>query len=113
MKINPLLRLLVGGASAMLMVLRLSAADSLSQHLSLDAGWKFHLGDDWPNALRLDKAGASGGPAADKSFNDALWRTVDLPHDWAIELPFDRTADGSHGFKALGPGFSTNSIGWY
>ena len=31
------------------------AADTNSprEHLSLDANWKFHLGDDWPGALRL------------------------------------------------------------
>jgi beta-galactosidase len=91
-----------------------AAADTNSprEHLSLDANWKFHLGDDWPGALRLDKAGASGGPASPK-FNDNSWRTVDLPHDWAIELPFDKNADGSHGFKPVGPGFPRNSVGWY
>ncbi len=75
--------------------------------------WKFHLGDDWPGALRLDKAGASTGPASAGQFSDVTWRTVNLPHDWAIELPFDQTADMNHGFKALGPGFESNSIGWY
>jgi len=88
------------------------AADSPREHLLLDAGWKFHLGDDWPNALRLDKAGESGGPAAEK-FNDNSWRTLDLPHDWAIELPFDKNSDTSHGFKPVGPGYTKNSIGWY
>jgi len=88
------------------------AADSPREHLSLDTNWKFHLGDDWPSALRLDKAGESGGPAAEK-FNDQGWRTLNLPHDWAIELPFDPNADTSHGFKPLGPGYPKNSIGWY
>src|SRR5208283_4280585 len=82
------------------------------EHLSLDANWKFHLGDDWPNALRLDKAGASGGPASEK-FNDLAWRSLDLPHDWAIELPFDKNSDTSHGFKPVGPGYPKNSVGWY
>jgi beta-galactosidase len=82
------------------------------EHLSLDANWKFHLGDDWPDALRLDKAGSSGGPAASK-FNDNSWRTVNLPHDWAVELPFDKYSDANHGFKPVGPGFPKNSTGWY
>jgi beta-galactosidase len=82
------------------------------EHLSLDQNWRFHLGDDWPDALRLDKAGASGGPAA-QDFDADSWRTVNLPHDWAVELPFDQNSDGSHGFKPVGPGFETNSIGWY
>jgi beta-galactosidase len=89
-----------------------SAADSPREHLSLDANWKFHLGDDWPNALKLDKAGQSSGPASER-FSDTAWRSINLPHDWAIELPFDKTADGSHGFKPVGPGFLRNSIGWY
>jgi len=91
---------------------KLTAADSPREHLSLDANWKFHLGDDWPDALHLDKAGASTGPAAEK-FSDMAWRAVTLPHDWAIELPFDSSSDGSHGFKPVGPGFPKNSVGWY
>ena len=89
-----------------------ATASSPREHLSLDRNWKFHMGDDWPGALRLDKAGSSGGPAAEK-FSDRSWRQVDLPHDWAIELPFDRSSDTSHGFKPVGPGFPKNSIGWY
>lgn len=100
--------------AAVVLGLNLRAAETNSprEHLSLDANWKFHLGDDWPNALRLDKAGASSGPASQK-FSDQAWRTVNLPHDWAIELPFDKTSDMSHGFKPVGPGFPQNSIGWY
>ncbi len=85
---------------------------AIREHLSLDQNWKFHLGDDWPDALRLDKAGASGGPAA-PDFDAESWRTLNLPHDWAVELPFDQNADGGHGFKPVGPGFEKNSIGWY
>ncbi len=98
--------------AVLVLALNLRAAESPRAHRSLDAGWKFHLGDDWPQALRLDKAGESGGPAGEK-FNDTSWRTLDLPHDWAIELPFDRNADTSHGFKPVGPGFPKNSVGWY
>ena len=88
------------------------SAASPREHLSLDANWKFHLGDDWPGALHLDKAGASTGPASEK-FGDVSWRSLDLPHDWAIELPFDKNSDGSHGFKPVGPGYTKNSVGWY
>jgi beta-galactosidase len=98
--------------AATVFAFHICAADSPREHLSLDANWKFHLGDDWPDALNLAKAGASTGPAAEK-FGDDAWRTLDLPHDWAIELPFDKTADKNHGFKALGPNFPKNSIGWY
>jgi beta-galactosidase len=93
-------------------VSKISAADSPREHLSLDANWKFHLGDDWPGALHLDKAGASTGPASEK-FGDSAWRSLNLPHDWAIELPFDKNSDTSHGFKPVGPGYAKNSVGWY
>jgi len=89
-----------------------AATDAPHQRLSLDAGWKFHLGDEWPEALHLEKSGAGSGPAA-QGFIDSYWRTVDVPHDWAIELPFDPTADANHGFKALGQKFPNNSIAWY
>ena len=82
------------------------------ERLSLDRSWKFHLGDDWPDALHLDKAGTSSGPAA-VWFNDTYWRDVQLPHDWTVELPFDPTADRNHGFKALGAQFPSNSLAWY
>ncbi len=82
------------------------------ERLQLDAGWRFHLGNDWGSGQNLSKAGSGIGPAS-ATFSDASWRQVDLPHDWAVELPFDPKADGSHGFKALGGGFPENSIGWY
>ena len=82
------------------------------ERLLMDFGWKFHLGNDWGSAQNMAKAGSGYGPTT-TSFSDASWRRVDLPHDWAIELPFDRKADGAHGFRAVGPGFPENSIGWY
>jgi beta-galactosidase len=82
------------------------------EHLSLDANWRFHLGDDWPDALHLENSGTGSGPASER-FSDTYWRVVNVPHDWAVELPFDWAADGSHGFKALGLKYPTNSIAWY
>jgi beta-galactosidase len=98
-------------AAASLNLFAASAA-SLRERLLLDAGWKFHLGNDWGIGQNLAKAGTGSGPAG-SWFSDASWRTVNLPHDWAVELPFDKTADAAHGFKALGHGFSSNSIAWY
>jgi len=89
-----------------------TANDSPRRRLLLDFGWKFHLGDDWGTAERLDKAGRSAGPAAAR-FNDSSWRSLNLPHDWAVELPFDQNASLNHGFKPVGPGFASNNVGWY
>ena len=107
-----LVRALSAGACALVLATQLSAAGSPREHLSLDANWKFHLGDDWPDALHRENSGTGSGPAA-QHFADAYWRTVNLPHDWAVELPFDPTADGSHGFKPLGRTFPSNSVAWY
>jgi beta-galactosidase len=112
MKIIPVIRTLIAGACAALLVSQLSAAESPREHLSLDAGWRFYLGDDWPDALHLENSGTGSGPASEK-FSDSFWRTVNLPHDWAVELPFDWAADGSHGFHTLGVKYPTNSIAWY
>ena len=90
----------------------LATAESPREHLSLDANWKFHLGDDWPDALSLMNSGTGSGPASEK-FSDTFWRTVNVPHDWAVELSFDWAADGSHGFHTLGVKYPTNSIAWY
>ena len=93
----------------------LFAADTNSaprERRLLDFGWKFHPGNEWGFAQSLAKAGTGSGPAS-KSFSDASWRTVNLPHDWAVELPFDQSADAGHGFKPVGPGFARNNVAWY
>jgi beta-galactosidase len=112
MKISSSFRVLNGIACAALLVTQLAVAESPREHLSLDAGWKFHLGDDWPDALHLENSGTGSGPASEK-FDDTYWRVLNLPHDWAVELPFDWAADGSHGFHTLGVKYPTNSIAWY
>ncbi|HEY3757194.1 MAG TPA: beta-galactosidase GalA [Opitutaceae bacterium] len=82
------------------------------ERIRLDDGWAFHIGNEWGLGVNLAKAGTGFGPAG-VNFGDASWRRVNLPHDWAVELPFDPHADASHGFKAIGPGFPENSIAWY
>lgn len=111
---KPCLTLLVFLAVGRLAIGPLMAAENESgrERLLLDFGWKFHLGNDWGTGEDLAKAGSSSGPAR-PGFSDAGWRDVRLPHDWAIELPFDEHSDGSHGFKPVGPGFPQNSVGWY
>ncbi|HJX52741.1 MAG TPA: hypothetical protein VJ801_08250, partial [Polyangia bacterium] len=89
-----------------------SSAPIPHERLLMDFGWKFHLGNDWGIGHNLAKSGQGYGPAS-MDYSDASWRQVQLPHDWAIELPFDAKADGSHGFKALGSAFPQNSVSWY
>ena len=78
----------------------------------MDSDWSFHLGNDWGTGQSLAKSGTGMGPAS-VSQSVASWRRVNLPHDWAIELPFDPAADGSHGFRPVGEAFPQNSTSWY
>lgn len=93
------------------------------ERLLLDTGWKFHLGDaasiegdfGYGQALLYAKAGESGG-AADPAFDDSSWRTLDLPHDWAVEQAFVKVDDDNvtaHGYKPIGRQFPKTTIGWY
>jgi beta-galactosidase len=39
---------------------------------------------------------------------------LNLPHDWAVELPFVRDEEQqSHGYKPLGRRYPETSVGWY
>jgi len=99
-----------------------SAAPSGRERLLMDAVWRFAFGH--PSDTKKDfnhgtiyfsyfaKAGYGDGPAATE-FDDRGWRTLDLPHDWAVEAPFAANASTSHGFKAIGRNFPDASIGWY
>jgi beta-galactosidase len=92
------------------------------ERLLMDFGWKFALGHatdakkDFNHATGyfsyVTKAGYGDGPAS-KDFDDHPWRTLNLPHDWAVELPFDSLASHSHGYKAIGRNYPATSIGWY
>lgn len=107
----------------------------------LDTGWRFHLGHGQDPQKDFDfgldqrtyaKAGGKVAAAAAADFDDSGWAPVQLPHDWAIDLPFvesvaPRSAQASgipgeaptddpraaHGFKPLGREFPETSVGWY
>jgi beta-galactosidase len=99
--------------SATLMAIYPAHAQQMPREkLLMDFGWKFHLGNEWGTGENPINLGVSTGPAR-PDFNDASWPTVNLPHDWAVALPFDRNAPADHGFKPIGPSFPENSVGWY
>lgn len=90
---------------------------------SLDKGWRFALGHsalaEKDFGYRLESPFAksgSGHGALSATFDDSAWRRIDLPHDWAVELPFVQSEDGdieAHGFKPVGAAFPATSVGWY
>ncbi|MGL6021744.1 MAG: glycoside hydrolase family 2 TIM barrel-domain containing protein [Chitinophagaceae bacterium] len=56
--------------------------------------WKFYLGDT-TNPHSMD-------------FNDNNWRSLNIPHDWSIETPFnEKSPNGASG------GYLSGGIGWY
>lgn len=67
---------------------------SIRQTQNFDSGWKFLLGD------------AAG--AKNANYNDAGWRSLNLPHDWSIEGNFDEKNPTTQAEGGLPAG-----IGWY
>ena len=61
------------------LVLLAVAAKAQRKVVLLDKDWKF--------------INADAQNAASTGFDDALWETVTVPHDWAIKGPFDRLND--------------------
>jgi beta-galactosidase len=94
------------------------------EQLPFDEGWKFHFGHAADPARDFNftttsifvKSGKAGGTAIAPDFPDSSWRSLQLPHDWAVELPFENSTDSdvmSHGYKPVGGLYPQNSIGWY
>jgi beta-galactosidase len=90
----------------------------------MDLGWRFALGNACDSKKDFGygklsregtfaKSGHADGPAA-PGFDDSAWRPVQVPHDWAVELPFVNVSPlPDHGGKPLGREFPETSIGWY
>ncbi len=92
--------------------------------INIDNGWKFHFGHasdperdfNYKIVNVFSKTGGIKGTAIDRDFDDTDWRALDLPHDWAVELPFVYSEDRnvmSHGYKPVGGRYPETSIGWY
>ena len=58
----------------------------------LNSDWLFYYGDD--------------SEAYYMGYDDGAWRGVTLPHDWAVECPFDKR-------HASGTGYLPGGTGWY
>ncbi|MGJ8680539.1 glycoside hydrolase family 2 TIM barrel-domain containing protein [Paraglaciecola sp.] len=66
---------------------------AVGEKQSFNAGWLFAKGKN----LGADSA----------SFSDEKWRQLDLPHDWAIEGPFDKK------YSARNGGLPVFGVAWY
>jgi hypothetical protein len=96
---------------------------NVRERLSLDFGWRFHLGhaDDSTKDFgfsngRTREFQKTGNflPVAALAYDDSDWETLDVPHDWAISLPFkDDPALTSKGSYPIGRAYPETSVGWY
>ncbi|HEY5391274.1 MAG TPA: hypothetical protein VIJ57_04080, partial [Hanamia sp.] len=69
-----------------------SYAQGSRQKINFNHDWRFYKGD------------VENGQAVD--FKDNQWRTLNLPHDWSIEGPFNEK-------WASATGYLPGGIGWY
>ncbi|MEY5068538.1 MAG: hypothetical protein RLZ47_400 [Bacteroidota bacterium] len=110
--------------SAIALLLFFCLALSAQTKINFDEGWKFHFGHAGDPAKDFNygipaifsKSGKTDQTALAINFDDKAWRTLDLPHDWAVELPFVNTPNfdvQSHGYKPVGGLYPETSIGWY
>jgi beta-galactosidase len=103
-----------------------AAAEAMSavaprEHLLFDFGWKFFQGHATDPLRDLGFGKGQGDFAksgefwfATAKFDDSKWRDLNLPHDWAVELPFVHDEEqNSHGYKPLGRRYPETSVGWY
>ena len=109
-----------------------AAPDTPRRTMRLDDGWRFHMGHasdvdrdfGWGrNQRSFAKAGAATADAAMPKYDDRHWTAIQLPHDWAVDLPYappatpapkdSEDAVAAHGFKAIGRDHPANSVGWY
>ncbi len=104
--------LLLGWISPFVSAQSPAAHPPLREKLSLDKGWRFFKGDiPFPavkgHAQTYANAKAAGAlGAAAPNYGDKDWATVTLPHDWAVESPFDPNENVSQSYRKRG-------IGWY
>jgi beta-galactosidase len=88
-------------AATLLLLGAAGLAAAASTEIKIGADRRIRLTEDW----RFFKGEAAG--AEQSAFSDAAWRALDLPHDWAIEGPFDRKINPHDG------GLPFFGVAWY
>ena len=100
--------------------------------IDFNTDWKFHFGHTYDikkdfgfgagvqlQFAKLEPApyGGHGIPGTLLNLDDSNWKSIQIPHDWTVDLPYDTTQDqriGSrYGFKPVGREYPETSIGWY
>jgi beta-galactosidase len=114
--------LLIIGSSISVFSQAIQTSKTSRERISIDKDWRFAFGHPYDTKKDFNNGtgyfsyfakAAYGDGAAAAGFDDRAWRKLDLPHDWAVEQPFDKGGSFSHGFKAIGRNFPAASVGWY
>lgn len=101
------------------------AADIPRERILINNDWKFSLGhagdrnkdfthgtEYFTYQTKVLSNNGNNGPVS-PGFDDSGWRTVSLPHDWVVDLPYSEEASHSHGYKCVGWKYPEYSVGWY
>ncbi len=114
--------------AVLLAVLLPSRAQSVRERILMDEDWQFAFGNasspekdfgcgtEYFNYLTKAASIHNEGPYSpkfDTSKWSAIWKNVNLPHDWVVDLPYAREASHSHGYKTVGYKYPETSVGWY
>lgn len=114
--------------AVLLAVLLPSRAQSVRERILMDEDWQFAFGNasspekdfgcgtEYFNYLTKAASIHNEGPYSpkfDASKWSAIWKNVNLPHDWVVDLPYAREASHSHGYKTVGYKYPETSVGWY
>jgi hypothetical protein len=109
--------------SGFLIAVSLQGQD-MRERQNFDSDWQFAFGDasdpakdfgcgtEYFNYFTKAASIHNEGPYVMK-FDASAWKTVDLPHDWVVDLPFAEEASHSHGYKQVGYEYPKTSVGWY
>ena len=108
-----------------ILLLILVSGNSFAQNkISLDEDWRFHFGHsadsnkdfNYGNVLLFHKSNVYDTTIINPKFVDTTWTKINVPHDWAVSLPFEKSEThsmDSHGYKPVGALYPETSIGWY
>ena len=101
-----------------------AGAQTPREKINFDDNWQFAFGDasspakdfgcgtEYFNYLTKAASIHNEGPYSPK-LDASGWATVDLPHDWVVDLPYAKEASHSHGYKTVGHKYPQTSVGWY
>jgi beta-galactosidase len=91
------------------------------ERLLMDGNWRFMHGSANNPKLDFDFGLAFShmtkqrehNPVLLDGFPDSASKSVGLPHDWGMSLPFNSSCTSISGYRPLDRNFPENSIGWY